>query len=117
MQEQSVTSSGKRYPLPEPFVTLATQNPLEMEGTYPLPEAQLDRFLFKVLIERPNQATLRRILMSTTGREEPQRSEERRVGKEGRSRWAEADYRRLNSGGESECSVKERNMPQRDAQE
>jgi len=72
MQEQSVTSSGKRYPLPEPFVTLATQNPLEMEGTYPLPEAQLDRFLFKVLIERPNQATLRRILVSTTGREEPQ---------------------------------------------
>lgn len=72
MQEHSVTSSGKRYALPEPFITLATQNPLEMEGTYPLPEAQLDRFLFKVLIERPDQETLRRILVSTTGREQPQ---------------------------------------------
>ena len=72
MQEHSVTSSGKRYALPEPFVTLATQNPLEMEGTYPLPEAQLDRFLFKVLIERPDQATLRRILESTTGRDQPE---------------------------------------------
>ncbi len=72
MQEHSVTSSGKRYALPEPFITLATQNPLEMEGTYPLPEAQLDRFLFKVLIERPDQATLRQILVSTTGREQPE---------------------------------------------
>ena len=72
MQEHSVTSSGKRYALPEPFVTLATQNPLEMEGTYPLPEAQLDRFLFKVLIDRPDQATLRRILESTTGRDQPE---------------------------------------------
>ncbi len=72
MQEHSVTSSGRRYSLPEPFVTLATQNPLEMEGTYPLPEAQLDRFLFKVLIERPDEATLRRILVSTTGSQQPQ---------------------------------------------
>lgn len=67
MQERAVTASGKRYPLPIPFAVLATQNPLEMEGTYPLPEAQLDRFLFKVLIERPDSDTLQRILDATTG--------------------------------------------------
>ena len=51
MQEHQVTSAGKRYPLEEPFFVLATQNPIEMEGTYPLPEAQLDRFMFNVLID------------------------------------------------------------------
>ena len=71
MQERSVTASGERYELPEPFVVLATQNPLEMEGTYPLPEAQLDRFLFKILIHRPDRATLQRILVTTTGASEP----------------------------------------------
>ncbi len=50
MQEHQVTASGSRYPLPEPFFVLATQNPIEMEGTYPLPEAQLDRFMFNVVI-------------------------------------------------------------------
>ncbi len=69
MQERAVTASGTRYDLPEPFMVLATQNPLEMEGTYPLPEAQLDRFLFKILITRPDAATLRRILITTTGPE------------------------------------------------
>ena len=71
MQERSVTASGERYTLPEPFMVLATQNPLEMEGTYPLPEAQLDRFLFKILVERPNRETLQRILVTTTGSAEP----------------------------------------------
>ncbi|MEX2534973.1 MAG: AAA family ATPase [Trueperaceae bacterium] len=70
MQERAVTVAGTRHELPEPFVTLATQNPLEMEGTYPLPEAQLDRFLFKVLIARPDAPTLRRILLATTGSNE-----------------------------------------------
>ena len=70
MQERAVTAAGSRHELPEPFVTLATQNPLEMEGTYPLPEAQLDRFLFKVLISRPDAETLKRILITTTGSEE-----------------------------------------------
>lgn len=70
MQEYAVTAAGKRFSLPEPFVVLATQNPIEMEGTYPLPEAQLDRFLIKILIERPDAATLRRILEATTGRDE-----------------------------------------------
>ncbi len=70
MQERAVTVSGKRYELEEPFMVLATQNPLEMEGTYPLPEAQLDRFLFKVLIRRPDAATLQRILIATTGEHE-----------------------------------------------
>ena len=67
MQERAVTVAGKRHALPEPFMVLATQNPLEMEGTYPLPEAQLDRFMFKILIERPDAATLQRILLVTTG--------------------------------------------------
>src|SRR6267154_6453523 len=51
MQEHQVTASGRRYVLPEPFFVLATQNPIEMEGTYPLPEAQLDRFMFNVVID------------------------------------------------------------------
>src|SRR5688500_20106870 len=51
MQEHQVTASGRRYALPQPFFVLATQNPIEMEGTYPLPEAQLDRFMFNVVID------------------------------------------------------------------
>ena len=51
MQEHQVTAAGQRHPLPEPFFVLATQNPIEMEGTYPLPEAQLDRFMFNVVID------------------------------------------------------------------
>ncbi len=72
MQEHQVTVEGQTFPLPQPFHVLATANPVEYEGTYPLPEAQLDRFLFKVLIDRPDQATLRRILESTTGRDQPE---------------------------------------------
>ena len=53
MQEHSVTVGGASHPLPEPFFVLATQNPIEMEGTYPLPEAQLDRFLFKLRVRYP----------------------------------------------------------------
>jgi len=53
MQERQVTVDGETYPLPRPYITIATQNPLEQEGTYPLPEAQLDRFMFKVLIDYP----------------------------------------------------------------
>ncbi|HSG59869.1 MAG TPA: MoxR family ATPase [Pseudomonadales bacterium] len=56
MQEQQVTVAGKSYPLPAPFMVLATQNPIEQEGTYPLPEAQVDRFMLKLLVERPNAA-------------------------------------------------------------
>ncbi|MEQ1513194.1 MAG: MoxR family ATPase [Lysobacteraceae bacterium] len=56
MQEQQVTIEGSSHPLPAPFMTLATQNPIEQEGTYPLPEAQLDRFLLKVLIDYPSHA-------------------------------------------------------------
>jgi MoxR-like ATPase len=56
MQEQQVTIEGGSHPLPAPFMTLATQNPVEQEGTYPLPEAQLDRFLLKVLIGYPSHA-------------------------------------------------------------
>ncbi len=70
MQERAVTVSGVRHVLSEPFMVLATQTPLEMEGTYPLPEAQLDRFLFKIKIERPDATTLQRILVVTTGEHE-----------------------------------------------
>jgi len=62
MEERQVTVDGKSRPLPAPFFTLATQNPLEMEGTYPLPEAQLDRFLFKILVATPTQETLADII-------------------------------------------------------
>ena len=69
MQEHAVTIGGVRHALPEPFFVLATENPIEMEGTYPLPEAQLDRFLLKVLVRSPSIETLSAILARTTGRE------------------------------------------------
>lgn len=67
MQELGVTVAGARYPMEEPFIVVATQNPIEMEGTYPLPEAQLDRFFFKLKIEAPPLADLLAILEETTG--------------------------------------------------
>ena len=70
MQERSVTVAGRTERLPDPFLVLATQNPLEMEGTYPLPEAQLDRFLLKLLVPFPTREELRSILAMTTGGEE-----------------------------------------------
>ena len=70
MQEYHVTIAGARYDLPSPFHVLATQNPLEQEGTYPLPEAQLDRFLMQVDILYPEIDAERRILLETTGVEE-----------------------------------------------
>ena len=67
MQERSVTVAKKTYRLDEPFFVMATQNPIEMEGTYPLPEAQLDRFLFKVNVEFPSSEDLVEIFTRTTG--------------------------------------------------
>src|SRR6478609_7568238 len=66
MQEHSVTVAGKTHKLPEPFFVMATQNPLEMEGTYPLPEAQLDRFFFKLLVPFPRFKDMETILDRTT---------------------------------------------------
>jgi MoxR-like ATPase len=66
MQEKHVTVAGARHDLPAPFHVLATQNPIEQEGTYPLPEAQLDRFLLKVDVAYPDLDTERRILIETT---------------------------------------------------
>src|SRR5687767_9542194 len=66
MQEYQVTVNGARFPLPRPLFVLATQNPIEQEGTYPLPEAQLDRFMFNVVIEYPTAEEERRILAMTT---------------------------------------------------
>ena len=71
MQEGSVTVAQKTHHLEEPFFVLATQNPLEMEGTYPLPEAQLDRFLFKVNVHLPEVADMVEILERTTGKDTP----------------------------------------------
>jgi len=70
MQEQHVTVAGARHDLPKPFHVLATQNPLEQEGTYPLPEAQLDRFLMEVDVDYPDEDAERKILFDTTGAEE-----------------------------------------------
>lgn len=67
MQEQHVSVAGKRYDLPHPFHVLATQNPLEQEGTYPLPEAQLDRFLMQIDVDYPDRESERRVLLETTG--------------------------------------------------
>ncbi len=67
MQEHHVTVAGARYDLPTPFHVLATQNPLEQEGAYPLPEAQLDRFLMQIDVGYPDRAAERRILIETTG--------------------------------------------------
>ncbi|TBX20692.1 AAA family ATPase [Nioella sediminis] len=70
MQEMEVTVAGVHHPLPRPFHVLATQNPIEQEGTYPLPEAQLDRFLVKIDVDYPDRATEKGILLATTGTEE-----------------------------------------------
>ena len=72
MQEYQVTVSGVRFDLARPLFVLATQNPIEQEGTYPLPEAQLDRFMFNVVIEYPSADEERRILSLTTGNADPQ---------------------------------------------
>ncbi|GIV41461.1 MAG: ATPase AAA [Vicingaceae bacterium] len=71
MQEKMVTVSGKKYPLPSPFFVLATQNPIEQEGTYPLPEAQLDRFMYLLLVDYPSFEEEVQIVKATTGHFEP----------------------------------------------
>ena len=72
MQERRVTTAGATRPLPRPFFVMATQNPIEMEGTYPLPEAQLDRFLFKALVGSPPAEDMVEILRRTTAGDEPE---------------------------------------------
>ncbi|MBU1698660.1 MAG: MoxR family ATPase [Candidatus Eisenbacteria bacterium] len=71
MQEKEVTASGQTFPLEPPFFVLATQNPIELEGTYPLPEAQLDRFMFNIFVDYPEEAQEVEIVSSTTGDNEP----------------------------------------------
>ncbi len=71
MQERTVTAPGGPYALEEPFLVLATQNPIEMEGTYPLPEAQIDRFIFKLKLESPTLRELVEIMDRTTGPAQP----------------------------------------------
>jgi MoxR-like ATPase len=66
MQEHQVTAGGTTHELPLPFFVLATQNPIEQEGTYPLPEAQLDRFMFNILIDYPDEAEELEIIKATT---------------------------------------------------
>lgn len=71
MQERTVTMANQSYALPSPYVVLATQNPIEMEGTFPLPEAQLDRFMFKVRVDYPSTSELEEIIDRTTQVDEP----------------------------------------------
>jgi MoxR-like ATPase len=71
MQEREVTSGAQTYALPNPFFVIATQNPIEMEGTYPLPEAQLDRFMFNIWVDYPSLAEEQQILARTTQSEPP----------------------------------------------
>jgi MoxR-like ATPase len=71
MQERTVTAAGTTYALEPPFIVLATQNPIEMEGTYPLPEAQMDRFFFKLSLEYPSAEEISQIIDRTTAAEEP----------------------------------------------
>ncbi len=71
MQERHVTVAGARHDTPSPFHVLATQNPIEQEGTYPLPEAQLDRFLMQINVGYPDEAAERRMVVATTGAETP----------------------------------------------
>src|ERR1700710_2334838 len=75
MQEQHITVAGARHDLPKPFHVLETQNPLEQEGTYPLPEAQLDRFLMEIDVDYPDAAAERRIVFETTGVDEAKAKE------------------------------------------
>ena len=72
MQEYQVTAGGRTYPLERPFFVLATQNPIEQEGTYPLPEAQLDRFMFHITIDYPDKDAEKDIVMTTTAAYEPE---------------------------------------------
>ena len=72
MQEGHVSVSGKPHGLPKPFHVLATQNPIEQEGTYPLPEAQLDRFLMQIDVDYPDADSERQVLLATTGNEQPE---------------------------------------------
>ena len=72
MQEREVTVGQTTYPLPNPFFVIATQNPIEQEGTYPLPEAQLDRFMFNIFVDYPSLPEEEKILTSTTGTQEPE---------------------------------------------
>src|SRR5947199_661562 len=72
MQEHSVTTAGQTYHLPEPFFVLATQNPIEQEGTYPLPEAQLDRFMFNIVVGYPSRAEELQIMQRTTSALKPE---------------------------------------------
>src|SRR3954470_17883381 len=67
MQERKVTVGGNDFPLPDPFFVLATQNPIEQEGTYPLPEAQLDRFMFMIVVDYPSADEERQIMKMATG--------------------------------------------------
>ena len=81
MQEHHVTVAGNRHDVPRPFHVLATQNPIEQEGTYPLPEAQLDRFLMQIDVDYPDQAAERKIVFDTTGTEEKQAEGDDDVGR------------------------------------
>ncbi len=101
MQEYHVSIAGERHDLPQPFHVLATQNPLEQEGTYPLPEAQLDRFLMQIDVGYPDRAAERRILVETTGAAQAEakaRDDRRRADGDAAPRAPAADRRERHRG-------------------
>ena len=101
MQELHVTVAGNRHDVPRPFHVLATQNPIEQEGTYPLPEAQLDRFLMQIDVDYPNRESERKIIFDTTGTEEEQTQtdHERRRAHRCAALGASVTHRRVGGGG------------------
>ena len=102
MQEREVTAGQSTYPLPNPFFTIATQNPIEQEGTYPLPEAQLDRFMFNIKVDYPSAAEEEQILAATTRQEKPEVSKV--LSRAGDSQFAEAG--RLGGGERAHYQVR-----------
>ena len=85
MEERQITIGGETFPLPDPFMVMATQNPIEQEGTYPLPEAQVDRFVFKLKIDYPSKAEEeKQIIQKVSSSQQP--FQDQRRGSSGRNR-------------------------------
>ena len=105
MQEQHVTVAGDRHDVPRPFHVLATQNPIEQEGTYPLPEAQLDRFLMQIDVDYPDREAERKIVFDTTGAEEskPKADHDRRRADRRAAAGAPAAGRRIGGRGDPQA--------------
>ena len=107
MQEKQVTVGGQQHRLPNPFFVLATQNPIEQEGTYPLPEAQQDRFMFNVKVDYPSEEDEFRIIETTTPRSRPTH----RPGGDGRRNAGDAGGGAAGAGGRARHPVRHAARP------